>query len=75
MIKILFVLSLLFCLSSCIELIDDITIHANGTGTLKYSINLSSSKVKVHSMLALDSLNGIKMLNQSELQLKITQFK
>ena len=51
---------LLFLLSSCIEIIDDISMNNDGSGTFKYSINLSQSKVKVNSYLALDSINGEK---------------
>ena len=53
-----------FCLlvfQSCIEIMDELTIHDDGSGTLKYAINLSSSRVKVNSILALDSLDGKKV--------------
>ena len=36
---------------------DELTIHDDGSGTLKYAINLSSSRVKVNSILALEFLN------------------
>jgi len=47
-------------LSSCIEIIDDLSLKSDGSGTFKYSINLSSSKIKVNSILALDSIDGKK---------------
>jgi hypothetical protein len=31
---------------------DDLTIHADGSGTFRYNINLSSNKIKVNSILA-----------------------
>jgi len=54
---------------------DELTIHDDGSGTLKYAINLSSSRVKVNSILALDSLDGknfqvLKKLKQKFLCLK-----
>ena len=70
----LFCLSLLLLLSSCIELIDDITIHNDGSGTFKYTMNLSSSKIKVNSILALDSINGKKVLSKAEIKSKINLF-
>ena len=70
---ILFLLPLL--LSSCIEIIDDLSIHSDGTGTFKYSINLSSSKLKVNSILSLDSLDGKKVPDLAEIEAKITEFK
>lgn len=65
---------LLFVLSSCIEIIDDLSVKSDGTGTLKYTVNLSSSKVKVNSILALDSLDGKKVPSIEEIKGKIDQF-
>jgi hypothetical protein len=68
----------LFCFlifQSCIEIIDDLTIHNDGSGKHKYAINLSSSRIKVNSILALDSLNGKKVPSISEIKEKIAQFK
>jgi hypothetical protein len=47
-----------FLLTSCIEIIDDLSFNEDGSGVFKYNINLSSSKVKINSILALDSLDG-----------------
>lgn len=58
---------LLFGFTSCIEIIDDISINEDGSGTFKYSINLSSSKVKINSFLALDSLDGKKVPSIEEI--------
>ena len=69
----LLLLPLLF--SSCIEIIDDLTVHTDGSGTFKYSINLSSSKLKVNSILALDSLNGRKVPELSQIEAKILEFR
>jgi len=62
-------------LSSCIEIIDDLTLNLDGSGVLKYTINLSASKVKVNSILSLDSLNGKKVPKIEEIELKISQFR
>lgn len=61
--------------SSCIEIIDDITINNDGSGTMKYTINLSSSKVKINSILALDSLDGKKVPSIQEIEEKLISFK
>lgn len=68
-------LILFFNLTSCIEIIDDISIKNDGSGTLKYTINLSSSKVKINSILALDSLEGQKVPTIGEVEEKIISFK
>ncbi len=63
------------CLSSCVEIIDDLTLNADGSGIFKYSINLSSSKVKINSILALDSLDGKPIPSKDEIKLKVADFK
>jgi len=72
--KILFFIPLLYLLSSCIEILDDIKFNPDGSGTFKYTINLSSSKVKINSILALDSLDGKKVPSKKEIQQKIDDF-
>ncbi|HIP32191.1 MAG TPA: hypothetical protein EYG86_05470 [Crocinitomicaceae bacterium] len=64
---------LLFAFSACIEIIDDITINEDGSGTFKYTVNLSSSKVKINSILALDSLDGKKVPSLKQIQEKLTK--
>lgn len=64
-----------FGLTSCIEIIDDISLNNDGSGTLKYTINLSSSKVKINSILALDSLDGKKVPSIPEIEERIASFK
>ena len=54
---------------------DELTIHDDGSGTLKYAINLSSSRVKVNSILALDSLDGKKVPSIEEIKTKVSLFK
>jgi hypothetical protein len=75
--KLLIILGLLISvsLSSCIEITDDITINADGSGLFKYVINLSESKVKVNSLLALDSIEGKKVPTIAEIESKIGEFK
>lgn len=72
--KILFAFLLLLSLVSCIEISDDITIKNDGSGTFRYKINLSESKVKVNSILALDSLNGKPVPSKAEISAKINEF-
>lgn len=73
------VLFVLICLTTiltgCIEIIDDISFNSDGSGTFKYSINLSSSKIKINSILALDSLDGRKIPSIDEISTKIDEFK
>ncbi len=66
---------LIFFLTSCIEIIDDLKINLDGSGTFKYTINLSTSKTKVTSILVLDSLYGEKVPKITDIKEKIKLFK
>jgi hypothetical protein len=70
-----YILILLLLLTSCIEIIEDIKLNKDGSGTFKYTINLSSSKVKVSSILALDSLNGYKVPKINDIKSKVQMLK
>jgi hypothetical protein len=64
--------SVLLFLSSCIEIIDDVQMNNEGSGSFKYTINLSASKVKITSILALDSLDGKKVPSRTEITDRIS---
>ena len=73
--KVVFSLVLFLSLASCIEISDDISFKTDGSGTFKYVVNLSSSKIKVNSILSLDSLDGKKIPSIYQLKEKIEQYK
>lgn len=73
--KIIGFLVLFFCLGSCVDIIDDISMNSDGSGTFKYIVNLGSSKVKVNSILALDSLDGHRVPSISEIKQIIADYK
>jgi hypothetical protein len=62
---------MLFASSSCVEIIDDLSLNNDGSGSFKYTVNLSSSKVKINSILALDTLDGRKVPTLDEIKLDI----
>jgi hypothetical protein len=72
--KIVVLFVLFLSLVSCIEISDDLTIHNDGSGTLRYKINWSSSKVKVNSILALDTIDGKKVPSIQEISSKVGDF-
>jgi hypothetical protein len=59
---------LVFFLTSCVEIIDDLQINLDGSGTFKYTLNLSQSKLKAKALLSLDSLDGMKMLKETDIK-------
>ena len=72
--KHLFIILLCLITSSCLEILDDISFNIDGSGTFKYTVNLSSSQVKLNSILALDSIDGKKVPSINEIQEKIEVF-
>ena len=67
--------STLTLLTSCVEIIDDLTLNLDGSGKLRYNLNLSSSKVKINSILALDSLDGKKVPSIPEIKTKVSRIE
>ncbi len=73
--KITYLLILLLLLTSCIEIIDDVTLNSDGSGKFAYTINLSQSKLDVNSYLSLEYYDGKKVPSREELKLKIYKFR
>ncbi|MDX2359243.1 MAG: hypothetical protein QNK23_00460 [Crocinitomicaceae bacterium] len=63
------VLMLLF--TGCIEIIDDLSLNDDGSGSFAYVVNLSSSKIKINSILALDTLDGQKVPSVNDISREI----
>ncbi len=73
-IKVSFLLvMILFSLSSCFQFIEEITLNANGSGTLKLTLNMSQSKSKLASIMLLDSVNNRKVPSQKDIQNYMTE--
>lgn len=77
MLKKLRLLFLLACLpmvfSSCFEIIEEISMRADGSGDMTITINLSQSKTKVASILLMDSINGYKVPSRQVIQREINE--
>jgi hypothetical protein len=73
--KIVLFTAILISFSSCIEIIDDLTINSDGSGSFKYVVNLSASKIKVNSILALDSIDGKNVPTISEIKEIIEEYR
>ena len=63
---------LLICLpllfSSCFEIIEEISLRADGSGDMTITVNLSQSKTKVASIMLMDSVNGYKVPSRQIIQ-------
>lgn len=61
--------------SSCFEIIEDLSLKEDGSGTYKLTVNLSDSKVKFKTLLTMDSLAGTKVPNEEEITFEVNEFK
>jgi hypothetical protein len=65
----------IFLVSGCFEIVEDITIHKNGSGTFFYTINLSQSKTRLDGLLKLDSSDGYRVPKRKEIDENILKTK
>ncbi|HET6991180.1 MAG TPA: hypothetical protein VFJ43_07650 [Bacteroidia bacterium] len=69
-------LSLLILLfSGCFEIVEDVTVHKNGSGTFFYTINLSQSKERIDGLMKMDSTDGYRVPQRKEIDADILKVK
>ncbi|UII19147.1 hypothetical protein [Fulvivirga ligni] len=59
-------IALLFSLTSCFDIIEEINVNNDGSGTMTLTVNLSKSKTKLASIMLLDSINGHKVPTEAD---------
>ncbi|MET4137821.1 hypothetical protein [Pedobacter sp. UYP1] len=64
----LLLLLTLCCFSSCFQIIEEINMANDGSGTVNLTVNLSASRSKVASIMLLDSINGYKVPTKQTIQ-------
>tara|TARA_R110002050_G_scaffold16719_1_gene50485 strand:+ start:135692 stop:136378 length:687 start_codon:yes stop_codon:yes gene_type:complete len=67
---ILLVFSLTLC-TSCFEILEEINLNSDGSGTMLVTINLSKSKTKLASIMLLDSVNGYRVPSRDDIDLAL----
>ncbi|MDX1445439.1 hypothetical protein [Lishizhenia sp.] len=67
--------SFLFLLTSCFELIEDLTLNKNGSGSLKVKLNMSASATKLKGIMALDSLDGKRVPSKTDILDTLEKYK
>lgn len=58
----------LFLLSSCFQVVEEVTLKNDGTGEMQLTVNFSQSKSKLASIMLMDSLNGYKIPREKDIQ-------
>lgn len=62
-----------FLLTGCFDVIEDITLHPDGSGKVQMTLNLSKSKTKVASIMTLDSINGYKIPKEKTIRKEVQE--
>ena len=62
-------------LQSCFEIIEQVFIHKDGSGTFQLVINMSKSKTKLSSIMKMKTVNGHDVPTKEEVTKKITDIE
>jgi len=68
-------LPLLFLLSGCFDIVEQIDLKSDGSGTFKAVLNLSKSKTKIGSLEKMKMVNGRKVPSRAEIKSKLEEVK
>lgn len=60
-------------LMSCFEVIEDVALKQDGSGTLKLTLNLSQSKTRLAAVMLMDSIHGHKVPDRAEITAHMQQ--
>lgn len=67
-------LVILMC-SACFEIVEEINLNNDGSGSFCFTINMSQSKTNINAMLLLDSINGRRVPKIADMKRSIEEMK
>ncbi len=62
-----------FTLISCLDVVEEFDFEKNKSGKVTYTFNLSQSKLKLNTLLKLDSVNGFRVPKLDEVEQKMAE--
>lgn len=62
-------------LQGCFDIIEQITVHNDGSGAFQLVLNLSRSKVKVNSLMKMKTVNGHPVPSKEEIRSEATELE
>jgi hypothetical protein len=69
----LFIFLPLLTLTSCFDVIEDVTLSEDGSGSFAFTVNMSQSSAKLAAALLVDSINGHKVPSKEEINNRIKE--
>ena len=70
-----FLLAIIFSLSSCFDVTEEIKLNNDGSGELKLIVDLSQSKTNLAGYLENGNINGVEIPTKSEIKSEIKKLK
>ncbi|QLG45431.1 hypothetical protein [Costertonia aggregata] len=61
------ILCCLFLCTSCFDVLEEINLNSDGSGSMVLTVNMSKSKTKLASIMLLDSVNGYKIPSEDDI--------
>lgn len=71
--KYFFLFCIFLSLTSCFDIIDKISLKADGSGEYAVIVNASKSKTRLQSISKMETINGKKVPKKSEIESKVNQ--
>ncbi|MCL7987309.1 hypothetical protein M8998_05065 [Sphingobacterium sp. lm-10] len=71
--RLLIVFSFSILLTGCFDIVEDVALQSNGSGTIKATVNLSKSKTKVASLMKLDKVDGMKIPKPADIRKEMAE--
>ncbi len=62
-----FLFTFLLLCTSCFEILEEINLNRDGSGSMLVTLNMSKSKTKLASIMMLDSINGHKVPSEDDM--------
>jgi hypothetical protein len=66
-------LLILFLFPACFEIVEEVSLNNDGSGTFCLTLNMSQSKLNINAMILLDSVNGRPVPKKEDIRKNIAQ--
>ncbi len=69
----IFALFILLGSTSCFEIVEEVSLHTDGSGTLSFTLNASKSQARLKSVMLMDSVNGRPVPQKSDIDAELSK--
>lgn len=69
--KVFLFLMVSFLFTGCFEILEEVSLKEDGSGTFKLTMNLSQSKTKLKSVMLMEKVNGHKVPSKAEVKAEV----